>query len=85
MIIRTEKYDPSADPLFYRVDFRGTEAGTLAIRQTVLKMANFGDNQVVLQSLTEVRFVNVINNKVHGLFTYDIGDIFEQRDIFVLK
>ena len=48
-------------------------------------MLSYGDNQVVLQSLTEVRFINVIDNKVHGLFTYDLGDIFQQRDIFVIK
>ena len=38
-----------------------------------------------MQSLSEVRFINVARNKVHGLYTYDLGDRFLQRDIAVMK
>ena len=48
-------------------------------------MANFNDEQVVVQSQSEVRFINVAKNQVHGLYTFDMGDRFLQRDIYVAK
>ena len=85
VLLRTSKSDPTKDLIAFIVDFVGIEAGSVASRQTVLKMANFNDDQVVVQSEKEIRFINVAKNQVHGLYTFDLGDRFLQRDIFVAK
>ena len=74
VIIRASKTDPTDEPEFFRVDFVGDEAGAVADRQTVLKMVNFNDNQIAIQSLSEVRFINLSENRVHGLYTLNLGD-----------
>ena len=77
VLIRTTKADPSESPEFFRVDFVGGVAGSSAASQTVLKMINFGDSQIAMQSLQEVRLVNFELNKVRGYYTFDQGDVFE--------
>lgn len=48
-------------------------------------MISFNDHAVALQSLSEIRMIDVKKNKVHGLYTLDIGDRFQQRDIAQVK
>jgi hypothetical protein len=69
VLLRTSKSDPNQDLIAFRVDFRGTEVGSVASKQIVIKMANFNDDQVVIQSENEIRFINVAKNQVRGLYT----------------
>ena len=43
VLLRVSKNDASAELEAYRVDFKGTEAGQNAGRQSVLKMISFSD------------------------------------------
>ena len=45
-------------------------------------MLSLSDEQIVMQGRSELRFVDVDRDRVRGLFTYDQGDIFVQRDMY---
>ena len=85
VLIRADKNDPSINPTIFLVNFKGDEAGSIADRQTVLKMVGFNDHEVAIQSLSEIRMIDTLNNKVHGLYTLDVGDRFWQRDIIKVQ